>query len=78
MNIDLLPLAAFGLDPSPAAPRPIGEANTLTLRLDLTPVHPAFDSMSGSVGLGNDSCDHAPGLRAAVVPADGPGLTLTF
>ena len=42
MNIDLLPISAFVLESSGAAWRPIGGGHTLTLRLDLTPVHPAF------------------------------------
>ncbi|MDP3761656.1 MAG: hypothetical protein Q8R01_14195 [Ramlibacter sp.] len=78
MNIDLLPFSAFALESSGAASRH-GEAHTLTLRLDLTPVHPAFaPAMGGSVGIDGAACGPAPVLRAAVVPAVGPVLTITF
>ncbi len=78
MNIDLPSLSAFAQESSGTASLPIGGGHTLTLRLDLTPVHPAFHAMSGSVSVDVTSLDHAPEIRAAVVPADGPILTLTF
>ena len=78
MNIDLPPISAFFLESPATAWRPIGRGHTLTLRLDPTPVHPAFGAMSGNVCVDETACAWAPGLRAAVVPADGPALTITF
>lgn len=79
MNIDLLPFSAFALESSGAASRHVGEAHTLTLRLDLAPVHAAFEpAMSGSVSVDAIDCGAARRLRAAVVPAAGPVLTITF
>jgi len=78
MNIDLLPFSAFALESSGAASRHAGEAHTLTLRPELAPVHPALPAMGGSVSIGGAACGPAPVLRAAVVPAAGPVLTITF
>jgi hypothetical protein len=81
MNIDLLPFSAFAPESSGAVSREIGGGPTLTLPLELTPVHPGFEpAMSGSVSVSIDgtACMSAPLLRAAVVPADGPVLTITF
>ena len=79
MNIDLLPFSAFALESSGPASRQVGEGDTLTLRLDLTPVHTAFEpAMGGSVSIDAAGCDAAPLRRAAVVPADGPVVTITF
>lgn len=79
MNLDLLPLSAFALESLRGADRMMAEPHTLTLRLtrlkldcaQLPPVH-------GSVSI-QECMPQAEGvLRAAVVPADGPGLTITF
>jgi hypothetical protein len=79
MNIDLLPFSAFAAESSGAVSRDIGRGPTLTLPLELTPVHPAFEpAMSGSVSIDETACMPAPLLRAAVVPASGPALTITF
>jgi hypothetical protein len=78
MNTDLPPISAFFLESPATAWRPIGKGHTLTMRLDLTPVHPAFGAMSGNVCVDETACAWAPRLRAAVVPADGPVLTITF
>ena len=77
MNIDLLPFSAFVLESSGAAARAISDSQTLTLDLGMVPVHAAFGtSMSGSVSLGADAGPAT--LRAQVVPAGGPVLTITF
>jgi hypothetical protein len=79
MNIDLLPFSAFALESSAGASRYVGEAHTLTLRLELAPAHPAFEpAMSGSIGFDGLAAEPPPLLRAAVVPAGGPVLTITF
>ncbi len=78
MNIDLLPFSAFALESCSASAQATGELHTLTLPLDLTPVHPAFQpSMSGSISLSADIAGPGP-LHAAVVPASGPLFTLTL
>ena len=77
MNIDLLPFSAFALESYGATAPSRGELHTLTLELALAAVHSPHDGMSGSV-----STHHAdsgvPALRAAVLPADGSALTITF
>lgn len=78
MNIDLLPLSAFALESSRGADRLVAEAHTLTLR----PTRPAFDSsqapsMGGSAWIEPLAAEGGR-LHAAVLPADGPGLTITF
>jgi len=78
MNIDLLPFSAFALESSGPAARAISDAQTLTLQLDLAPVHAAFEpAMGGSVSVGA-AAGPAGSLRAQVVPAPGPVLTITF
>lgn len=79
MNIDLLPLAAFVLESSRGADRLVAETHTLTLRLtrpvlDCSPAPP----MSSSASIEALPLRPEGLLRAAVLPADGPGLTLTF
>ena len=79
MNIDLLPFSAFALESSARPSRQMGESHTLTLRLELAPAHPGFEpAMSGTVGFDVIAGEPAPPLRAAVVPATGPVLTITF
>ena len=79
MNIDLLPFSAFLLESSGAAAQAVREAHTLTLPLDLVPVHAAFEpAMSGTISIdAAQACTVTP-LRAAVVPAGGKVLTITF
>jgi hypothetical protein len=79
MNIDLLPLSAFALESSRGADRFIAEAHTLTLQL----ARPALDCsqpplMSGRASIEAHPLRTAALLRAAVLPAGGPGLTITF
>jgi hypothetical protein len=80
MNIDLLPFAAFALESSGHSAQPRGERHTLTLR----PARSAFDLSYGSLPMsGRARIEDVPPpsdslLRAAVLPADGPGLTITF
>jgi hypothetical protein len=79
MNIDLLPFSAFVLESSGAAAQTAHEAHTLTLPLDLVPVHAAFEpAMSGTVSIDAAQVCAVNPLRAAVVPAGGPVLTITF
>jgi hypothetical protein len=78
MNIDLLPFSAFALESSGTAAQADRDAHTLTLPLELVPVHAAFEpAMSGtiSVGLAREAAEP---LHAAVVPARGAVLTITF
>ena len=77
MNIDLLPFTAFALE-SCGTPEPArGNFHTLTLQLALTPVHSSREPMSGSASA-NQAFACATPLRAAVLPADGRALTITF
>jgi hypothetical protein len=79
MNIDHLPFAAFALESPAGRERHGGHPHTLTLRLVRPTLLASYGvSMSGSVevdasGLGSESL-----LRAAILPAEGPGLTITF
>lgn len=79
MTIDLLPFAAFALESSAGQGRPGGEPHTLTLRLARPTLVSSYGPpMSGSVSIEALPLGSAGGLRAAVLPAEGPGLTITF
>lgn len=78
MNIDLLPFSAFALESYGTTAPSRGELHTLTLELALAAVHSSHDdAMSGSVST-NKAFTGVPPLRAAVLPADGTALTITF
>jgi len=77
MNIDLLPFSAFALESCRSAAPSRGDIHTLTLQLALAPVHSSYEPMSGSAGISQAVACAAP-LRAAVLPADGNALTITF
>jgi len=79
MNIDLLPLAAFALETSGANARPCPELHTLTLRL-ARPAHlSSYESpMSGQARIEDSPLPSESVLRAAILPAEGAGLTITF
>jgi len=79
MNIDLLPLAACALESTNGTKRGHAEAHTLTLRL----THPAGPSshdapMSGCASVEPLPAPSESALRAAVLPVEAAGLTLTF
>ena len=79
MKIDLLPLAAFALEQPHETERPQGGPHTLTLR----PTGPALqrpheNPMSGSAEVEPMPLPCDGPLRAAVLPAGGPPLTITF
>ena len=81
MNIDLLPFAAFALESSGHSVPPGVERHTLTLRLNRPALDSSYDSppMSGNARIEEGAAPPSEGiLRAAVLPADGPGLTITF
>jgi len=81
VNIDLLPFSAFALESSGVSATPPGESHTLTLSLDRVLAHPFEPVMSGSISIGTGHqvpAAPAQSLRAAVVPAIGPVLTITF
>lgn len=77
MNIDLLPFSAFALQ-SCGRSEGAGEAQTLTLQLALAPVHSSHEPMSGRASTNQAFVHGGKLLRAAVVPAEGPVLTITF
>jgi hypothetical protein len=77
MNIDLLPFSAFALESYGTTPPSRGELHTLTLELALSAVHSSRDAMSGSVTT-NKAFTGVKSLRAAVLPADGSAVTITF
>ncbi|HSH91656.1 MAG TPA: hypothetical protein VK996_16850 [Ramlibacter sp.] len=77
MNIDLLPFTAFALESCGTAGQVAAASPTLTLQLDLGPVHPMLEPMDGTVG----EFEPQPlfqTLHAAVVPACSDPLTITF
>lgn len=78
MNIDLLPFTAFELQSCGGATQGRGEARTLTLQLALAPVHSLQEPMSGRVSTNQAFVHGGNLLRAAVAPADGSPLTITF
>jgi hypothetical protein len=77
MNIDLLPFNAFALESyGPTAPSR-GDPHTLTLELALSTGRSSRERMSGSVSTNPAGVDTTP-LRAAILPADGSAITITF
>ena len=79
MNIDLLPFSAFLLECSGVAAPASPGGHTLTLPLGLVPVHAAFETaMSGTVTIQGTALSASLPQRAAVVPAGGAALTITF
>jgi hypothetical protein len=77
MNIDLLPFSAFALESCGGTAPSRGELHTLTLGLALASVRSPHEAMSGSVSTNQIFTAVTP-LRAAVLPADGAALTITF
>ena len=78
MNLDLLPFSAFALESSGAAAQAVSGSHTLTLQLDLLPVHAALEvAMGGRASVGGDAAP-AGALRAQVVPASTDSITITF
>ena len=78
MNIDLLPFTAFALESCGTTGQAPVAAQTLTLQLELGPVHPLLEPMSGTAGTALACEPQLHSLRAAVVPACGEPLTITF
>jgi hypothetical protein len=80
MNIDHLPFAAFALESAAGRERHGGRPHTLTLRLNRpTLLASSYGApMSGSVEIVASGLLSKSLLRAAIVPAEGPGLTITF
>ena len=79
MNPDHLPFAAFALE-SAARERHGGRPHTLTLRLTRPSLLAcSFGApMSGRVELDAGGLHSEGRLRAAVLPVEGPWLTITF
>jgi hypothetical protein len=79
MNIDLPPFAAFALQSSGSLDHPSAESHTLTLRLTRSAVRPAYaPSMSGRARIQAIPVCSDGAWRAAILPDDAPGLTITF
>ena len=78
MNIDLLPFAAFALESSGMAERARAEPHTLTLRLARSMNSSFGPAMSGKARLEEIPVRCEVALHAAILPADGAGLTITF
>jgi hypothetical protein len=80
MNIDLLPFAAFALQSSGQTAQARLGQHTLTLRLARPAVDSSYESppMSGRASIEDVPLPSEGVLRAAILPADGPGLTITF
>ena len=77
MNIDLLPFSAFALESYGTTAPSRGDMHTLTLELALAAVHSPNKGMSGRITT-RQSVPGISSLRAAVLPADGTALTITF
>lgn len=78
MNIDMLPFTAFALESCSLPAQAGGNARTLTLQLARPPRDCFYEPMAGHAST-NQSFDYRSNvLRAAVVPAEGPVLTITF
>ena len=79
MNLDHLPFAAFALESSAGREHHGGRPHTLTLRL-VRPhlLAPYAVLMSGSVDIDASGPSSEGSLRAAILPAEGQGLTITF
>jgi hypothetical protein len=77
MNIDLLPFSAFALESLGPADPGRSDGHTLTLELGLAPARSSHEPMSG-IASANQAFSCATPLRAAVLPTDGPVLTITF
>ena len=77
MNIDLLPFSAFALESCRTAASARGDNHTLTLQLALAPVSSSYDATNDIASASQALACAAP-LRAAVLPADGSELTITF
>ena len=75
MNIDLLPFSAFALESCRTAASARGDSHTLTLQSGLVAA-PAYEPMGVADASLALAC--AAPLRAAVLPADGSALTITF
>ena len=78
MNIDLPPFTAFALESCGTAGQVAAAAQTLTLQLEIGPLHPLLEPMAGTASVHCASEPSFQPLRAAVVPAGGDPLTLTF
>jgi hypothetical protein len=79
MNIDLpSSLAAFALESPAGSERVSAEPHTLTLRLTRAGIQPKHESMSGTASMQTLPLDGEGLLRATVLPAEGPALTITF
>jgi hypothetical protein len=79
MPTDLLPFSAFALESTGSPAHEMGESQTLTLCLAVKPLHTRYaEQMSGTLALSSECFEDEGSLRAAVVPADGAPLTLTF
>jgi hypothetical protein len=79
MNIDLLPFAAFALESSPGTERLVAQPHTLTLRLIRTALLSSHEpAMGGTVRIEAIPLPCESVLRAAILPAEGPVLTITF
>ena len=78
MTTDVLPLSDFALESWGPVIQARGDGKTLTLRLALDPMHSSLEPMNGSASANQSLVYSAELLRAAVVPADGEALTITF
>lgn len=78
MNIDLLPFSAFALEACSSGGQAAGQGQTLTLQLEMATVHSSVEPMAGTACTTAPISQGAQLLRAAVVPAGGPVLTITF
>lgn len=77
MNTDMPAFSAFALESYRSTGHAGGDCQTLTLALAIAPLHTAHEPMGGNARAGVP-VDGENMLRAAVLPAEGPVLTLTF
>jgi hypothetical protein len=78
MNTDMPAFTAFALESYRSPSQAAGDSSTLTLQLAIAPARSLLEPMGGRASANPAPVHCANLLRAAVVPADGTALTITF
>ena len=78
MNNDMPAFTAFALESCRSPGQSPGDSQTLTLQLAIEPLPSSFEPMGGSATAHPVAAQGGNLLSAAVLPADGPVLTITF
>jgi hypothetical protein len=78
MNNDIPAFSAFALESYHSTGQSAGDSQTLTMQLAIEPLPSSFEPMGGSATTHPVTARRGNLLSAAVLPADGPVLTITF